>query len=109
VTDEPEHFDVETWIASQTWTYAKSVPDWPHEYVVHPGGDRPDWRAMMATIARDGWRATFAGDGRTYRYLQVGSYDLWTSRLGGRLMVNRRAHREDGRDDGPPRLPGIDP
>ena len=87
--DEPR-FDAAAWVESQRWTFAKSVPEHPHEYVVHPGGDQPEWRSMMRLIAREGWRDTFAGDGRRYRYLTVGAHVYWTTRLGGRLMVNRK-------------------
>jgi hypothetical protein len=65
-------------IATCRWTFAKSVPQWPHEYClrawVRPE-PRADFDQFIALIARHGYRAWFLG--QEWLYLNV---DDWRYR-----------------------------
>lgn len=65
------------------WTFAKTMPDIPHEYTVRgkatggktepPPTDWHDW--FVDEISRRGYPAEFAG--RTYVYLEFEGYKYW--------------------------------
>ena len=62
------------------WTYAQSVPESPHEYLPREHvreGLREDFDAMVAVVARYGYRGRFLRT--TYRYLDVGDRRYWVS------------------------------
>ena len=76
-------FDPRPFIERATWTFAKTVPDHPHEYSVeakHEGD--PDFRRFAALIEAEGYVASFSFSGprMRYRYLRVGEHVYWASR-----------------------------
>ena len=74
-----ESFDPRPLIERATWTFAKTVPDKPHEYAVEAHyPDDPDFRAFAELIESEGYRAAF--EGIAYRYLRVDDHVYWTSR-----------------------------
>ena len=89
------------YIESQTWTYAKTVPEAQHWYLMQPrqdSPDRPGYEQMAAIIRRHGdirpW--TIPGTDRVvrYRYLTLEDYDYWCTTRPGLWTINRRAHLE---------------
>jgi len=81
---------IRDWIARQTWTYAKTVPDQPHWYLVRarlPQEEHEGWSEMYEAIRDRGRKHRFMG--RTYKYLQVDEYDYFTGPPG---LMNRRHH-----------------
>ena len=84
--------EAEEWIEGETWTFAKTVPDHPHWYVVSArANDRERWRAFTALIRRDGtwqsWNIPDTPHWIRYQYLRIGEYEYWT---GPPNIVNRR-------------------
>jgi hypothetical protein len=76
-------FDPRPFIERATWTFAKTVPDHPHEYAVEgKHADDPDFRRFAALIEAEGYVASFSFSGaRTrYRYLRVDDFIYWASR-----------------------------
>jgi len=101
--DDEQAADLEwfqEWAAGIRWTFAKTVPDQPHEY--WRAGADPDYPRLAGMIRRHGtsrsWPpATSELHGkvrpRPYRYLQVGHYEYWVGPAG---FVNRgRVGRTD--------------
>ncbi len=93
--------DARAFVAQVTFTYASSVPEAPHEYLVRAKLEpkrQPDFDAFVELIARDGSRARFQG--ASYVYLELGDgWRYWASRSlfqpGGNL--NRaRVEQSDG-------------
>ena len=75
------------WIEAQEWTFAKTVPDAPHEYVVCMDPERRrflNWFVRYA--AKHGYTGYFMG--RRYRYVRVGELRYWQN--GGRFMNRTR-------------------
>jgi hypothetical protein len=61
-----------------TWTFAKTMPEIPHEYVVRDRlseSDTAAFDAMNGYIAEHGYTATFGT--RSYTYLNSGRYKYW--------------------------------
>lgn len=82
------------WIARQTWTFAKTVPEQPHWYVVRaklPPEEVDGWQEMYDAIKTDGLKYRFTG--RTYRYLTIDGWDYFTGPPG---LMNRRHHLAQG-------------
>jgi hypothetical protein len=74
-----EGFDFEAWVERQLWTFAKTMPENPHEYVVRPmgqGGDR-SWYSAMDFIGAHGTRQDWHG--RKVTYLVVAEHKYWVT------------------------------
>ena len=75
VTFDPEILE---FIQSSQWRFAKTMPQWPHEYVVREW--RPDqeqvFERLVGFIRTHGYDAEFGG--ATYRYLEVDGWKYWT-------------------------------
>lgn len=84
-------------IESQHWTFAKTVPETPHWYVMaHLTSDPDEFRWFMDLIASDGYDEEWSIPGvrpRTYRYLTIDGFDYWYvhSRV-TKPSLNRRVH-----------------
>jgi len=88
--------DLVSWIADRTWTFAKTVPDQPHWYVVRARLEpehQDGYTALVEEIRTHGRKHRFLG--RTYRYLLVDGWDYWTGPPG---LVNRRRHLDQDTD-----------
>lgn len=67
---------VEEFIASAPWTFAKSMPSMPHEYVV--SGKVPDgaaFDAFVVHIKEHGFKASWRG--RPNTYLEIDGWRYW--------------------------------
>ena len=76
--------DARAYIAAVRWTFAKTMPKWPHEYTVR------DWRPELAPafvgfaklIRREGivkpWPRNAAAPRYHHHYLQVDGWEYWT-------------------------------
>jgi hypothetical protein len=53
-------------INRETWTFAKTMPDWPHEYLVREGVDEDLFVAMVEHIRAHGYEGRFYGKAITY-------------------------------------------
>ena len=71
--------DILEFIKTSRWRFAKTMPQWPHEYVVR------NWRPEKETvferfviiIRNQGYDAPFLDDA-TYRYLEIDGWKYWT-------------------------------
>lgn len=64
-------------IASLHWTFAKSMPDIPHEYIVadHYPEKAKEINAFIAEIVKSGYTKKFYT--KEYKYLEIGEYKYW--------------------------------
>ena len=65
-------------ITTSHWRFAKTMPQWPHEYVVRswaPDKD-PVFQRFVILIRKQGYDAPFLA--ANYRYLEVGDWKYWT-------------------------------
>jgi hypothetical protein len=104
---QPSH-DPRAFIASTAWTFASTMPENPHEYVVERDlrGDPEAHAAFRAFVAhvRSGRLRTFRG--HRYRTVEVEERTYWlTWGRGGGHIVNRKPTAEAGWDDEPGQLP----
>ena len=63
------------------FTYAKSVPEAPHEYLIRArlsAEQQVEFDWLVALIERIGYRGPFWGS--TWRYVDIGEFKFWTSR-----------------------------
>lgn len=76
-------------IASARFTYAKSVPEAPHEYCLRSWVDSNDFDRFMILIAEHGYAGRFWK--QRWRYLNVDEWRYWRSRTidGTEDIVNR--------------------
>ena len=84
-----ESYDPVPFIEMNTWTYAKSRPQSPHEYVMLRNS--VDWREHLRFIR---WLRKFGEarrwrDGRTYRYRIVGEFHYWAMWSPNDTIANR--------------------
>ena len=79
------------YLAAQTWTYARTMPKWPHEYVLlRKSTDLWMHLGTVALIRAEGekrrWRA-----GRIHSYWQPGDgTEVWTMRDFDTILNRRR-------------------
>lgn len=69
--------EIKELISSLTWTFAKTMPDIPHEYIVI--GDYPkksdEIKVFIKGIESYGYAKTFYG--KEYKYLEIDGYKYW--------------------------------
>jgi hypothetical protein len=67
------------YLAAQTWVFARTMPKWPHEYVLLTRSTDP-WAHLLtvALIRQVGVKRRFAG--RLHSYWQDGGHEYWTMR-----------------------------
>ena len=81
--EPPIDFDAEAFIAAVPWTFAKTVPHMPHEYVIRGWEGVPDdgFDAFVELIQAEGYRARWYHPDRkvwwTNHYLEVGEFKYW--------------------------------
>jgi len=69
----PEKIEEE--IAKQRWTFAKTMPNEPHEYITKESN--PELFGMICRlINNEGYNKKWK-DGKMYRYLNIGSHKYW--------------------------------
>lgn len=69
---------VESFLDRMTWTFAKTMPEIPHEYIVRdslPADDKETFDAFRRYIHEKGYSDSFGI--RTYTYLNLGEYKYW--------------------------------
>ena len=109
IDEQPVGFDVEAalaYIATARWTFAKTMPDWPHEYTVKDW--RPDLSAAFEAFCRliqaegfvEPWPPEPARPIYHNHYLVIGEWKYWAmgsdgdrGPVEGLTVINRAAHR----------------
>jgi len=92
VSQFPE--DLRRFVLSERWTFAKTMPQWPHEYLVRGKVDTELFERMVMHIRIHGYEGRFYR--RAITYLDEGGFVYWT--MGAplaRTAVINRCRRED--------------
>lgn len=81
---------VRLFIASNTWTFAKTMPQWPHWYVVRQKcSDEAEFLRAVEFIREHGQARKFGK--HTFIYLDVDDFTYWTlgAPVGATTIINR--------------------
>jgi hypothetical protein len=73
-TSFPE--DLRSFVHDERWTYAKTMPAWPHEYLVRGRVDPQLFEALVKHIRAHGYAGRFYG--RTMTYYDEEGRTYWT-------------------------------
>ena len=77
-----------------TWTYAKTMPEWPHEYIVRKQVDVKLFEQLVRHIRAKGYLGKFYQE--TYTFYDEGGMTYWT--MGAPLeetTIINRCRKED--------------
>ena len=86
--------DLRRFVNEERWTYAKTMPDWPHEYLVRERVAQELFKRLVRHIRANGY------DGRFYQkkitYYEEGGLVYWTmgAPLDETTIINR-CRKED--------------
>lgn len=86
--------DLRTFVDEQHWTFAKTMPEWPHEYIVRDRVDEGLFERLVVHIRTNGVEGHFYD--RTLVYHEEAGQVYWTmgAPLAETTVVNR-CGRED--------------
>lgn len=73
--------EILTFLESQVWTFAKTMAQWPHEYIVKKALNERDKRTferLVTYIRTFGRDERFLGTNPVRQYLYVGGWKYWT-------------------------------
>jgi len=86
---KPFSDQIREFIQSVTWTYAKTMPDWPHEYIVRYQVDKELFLDMVNHIREYGYRGIFYD--KTLTYFNEDGKIYWTmgEPLEKTIVINR--------------------
>jgi hypothetical protein len=76
-------------LTSHPWTFAKTMPEQPHEYTVRRDWDGDLFRAVVGYIQANGVPHRYGRS--TYRYLVIGEHKYWTMHGSpyAQILINR--------------------
>lgn len=63
-------------IANNRWTYAKTMPEWPHEYIVRKNVDENLFVKLVNHIRENGYMGRFYN--RPITYFDQAGWTYWT-------------------------------
>ena len=85
------------YVASKEWTFAKTMPENPHHYVVFPfgeeGAERDGYLALQELITKHGWKRRWHG--RRWQTYRLDDHDYWHMQP----VINRKPSAEAGWED----------
>lgn len=86
--------DVRRFVDAERWTHAKTMPEWPHEYLVRDRVDQGLFERLVTHIRSNGYESRFYL--RTITYYDEGGLVYWTmgAPLEETTIVNR-CRKED--------------
>jgi hypothetical protein len=88
----PAAAQVRAYLASQKWVYARTMPKWPHEYVLLKRATDP-WLHLrvVAYVRQRGEHRYFAPSRRVHSYWQAGDgWEYWTMRAADTILNRAR-------------------
>jgi hypothetical protein len=94
VQDEIAPSDLErirTFIAGHRWVFAKTMPQWPHEYTLRKNApDEEEFLRLVTFIREHGYDERF-GKSATYIYLNVDGWKYWSmgAPVPDTILINR--------------------
>lgn len=68
--------DLREFVAASRWTFAKTMPEWPHEYIVRGRVDGRLFEALVRHIRAHGFGGRFYG--RALTYFAEAGFLYWT-------------------------------
>jgi len=76
-------------IEIEKWTYAKTMPEWPHEYIVRERVDEALFVELVLHIRKHGYEGKFYS--RKMVYFDQDGYTYWTmgSQIEVTIIINR--------------------
>ena len=91
MTDPPESFpaSLRAFVDTAEWTFAKTMPEWPHEYIVRDRVDEELFERLVAHIRDHGYEGRFYE--RIITYYEEAGLVYWTmgAPLHETTIVNR--------------------
>lgn len=87
--------DFKKFIGTRHWRYAKTMPQWPHEYTVRryddPQAGQTVFEEAVAFIRAHGERRTFEPTGNSFVYLDIDGRQYWTmgELVAETIIINR--------------------
>ena len=81
--------DLRSFVKGERWTYAKTMPEWPHEYLVRERVDRQLFEALVTHIRSQGYEGRFYG--KSIIYYEEDGLVYWTmgAPLSETTIINR--------------------
>jgi hypothetical protein len=81
--------DLRAFVDAETWTFAKTMPDWPHEYIVRDRVDGKLFRRLVLHVRAHGYEGRFYA--RPITYFEEAGRVYWTmgAPLDETIIVNR--------------------
>jgi hypothetical protein len=94
-----EREEVELWLATARWQFAKTMPTTPHEYTLRKWNDDDLFDKAVAFIRANGYVDVFGG--RKYTYYDYAGHQYWTmgSPIAATILINRALLPEDDPSD----------
>ena len=80
---------IKAFIQSVKWTYAKTMPEWPHEYIVRERVDDELFVQMVEHIRKYGYEGKFYN--KTITYFDEDGMTYWTmgAPIEETIIINR--------------------
>ena len=71
------------------WTYAKTMPEWPHEYIVRKNVDEEMFIELVEHIRKFGYEGKYYS--KTIIYFDIDGYTYWTmgAPIEDTIIINR--------------------
>jgi len=81
--------EIEDFVESVEWTFAKTMPEWPHEYIVRRNVDEKIFLNLVYFIRHHGYEALFYDT--TQIYFEENGLVYWTmgAPLEETIIINR--------------------
>ena len=81
--------ELRVFVNEQAWTFAKTMPEWPHEYIVRQRVDQELFEQLVRHIRTHGYEGRFYQ--RTYTYYDEAGMVYWTmgAPIAETTIVNR--------------------
>src|SRR5262245_32870758 len=78
------------WVERQEFTYAVTMPDNPHEYILETKTGGSEFDQLVALIREHGDTGRYKGS--SYRYVTIGDWVYWVmpARWDRSLIINRK-------------------
>ncbi len=89
MTAKPFDDQLKAFIGEVTWTYARTMPEWPHEYIVRDRVDKKLFVDMVQHIREHGYEGNFYK--RKITYFDEDGMTYWTmgEPLNETIIINR--------------------
>lgn len=86
--------ELRAFLSAARWTYAKTMPEWPHEYIVRSDCKQAQFEALVGHIREHGYQGSFYN--RPITYFDEGGLVYWTmgAPLAETTIVNRCKKRD---------------